>query len=91
MLLGKGFDDLLEDAGHIDVGVDLDARWDENELRLSIFAYAEPNHDGLVRLTTSDDSALLIGFLDVGSIHPVVLLVDRLRHGEDLLVGKQDS
>ena len=91
VLLYKGFDDLLEDASHIDFCVDLDALGDENELHFTVFANPEPDHDGLTQLTTLDDSTLLVCFSNVGSIHSIVLFVDRLRHGEDLLVRKQDS
>ena len=47
-MLYKGFDDLLEDASHIDFGVDLDALGDENELHLTVFADPEPDHAGFI-------------------------------------------
>ena len=47
-MLYKGFDDLLEDASHIDFGVDLDALGDENELHLTVFADPEPDHGGFI-------------------------------------------
>ena len=48
VLLYKGFDDLLEDASHIDFGVDLHALGDENELHLTVFADPEPDHGGFI-------------------------------------------
>ena len=48
VLLYKEFDDLFEDASHVDFGVDLDVPRDENELHLIVFADPEPDHVGFI-------------------------------------------